>query len=434
MAHHAQIKPSAACMCFLAFLFCILAAPPAAGSPLVRRARSLLQAQPTPDFFFPLTNNSLYSTIPTAQYRAQISPGVDWIFDPATGLTVLDCDRSRESSLTIPGVTYGQQGPFTVSFWAKPRIDNGQTTEYAFSHASAEAAASADSIATEPNVIQIYWPQKQHPSYGVVRAIVRDNEDGVVQDPNFPTYLDSKGCVADGACNSTPTASATPAAAAPAANVVSGDKWHFITLTTQPDGTSKGLRMYVDGELVSETSSLENLRDSSGGLHPATGGRPLILDGTLTLCARADMNADRFYSGNLANLRIYNSALNEFQVKALFDQDASAGFLNSTSTPSVLPFQTEPLVNLTSPGLDTTSTTFARIDGQPVCSAEPVVGVETVPQCSGQGYLCFPLSDAQIESALGGNAAKAGSGKLGVCVFAPEGVLLPSATEVPPPM
>ncbi|KAL4548009.1 hypothetical protein Ndes2526B_g07220 [Nannochloris sp. 'desiccata'] len=425
-------------MCFLACLFSTLVPHATAASLSSRhRARSLLQEVPIPDFYFPLTDNSLYSTTPAAEYQAIPSSGVDWIFDPTTGFTVLDCDRSRESYLTIPGVTYGQNGPFTVSFWVKPRLDGGQQMEYAFSHSSVEAAASGDSIAYEPNVIHLYYPQQDHPDGGVVRAIVRDNEDGAVTDPQFITYLDSQGCVADGACK--PTTSESQAAAA---NVANQDSWHFITLTTQPDGTSKGLRLYVDGVFVSQLSSTEEYQDISGFLHPATGGGPLNLNGTLTLCARADLDSDRFFSGNLANLRVYNVPLEAEQVKALFDGDTAAGFVANNSSfsdspPSLLPFQTtQPVVNLTAPSPpsfsdSTSSITAARIGGQPLCATEPV---ETVQQCSGEGYVCFPLSDVQIESALGGNAAEAGSGKLGVCAFAPEGVLLPSSSEVPAPM
>jgi hypothetical protein len=413
----------------------------ASSSPLAPRARSRLQEVPIQDFYFPLVNNSLYSTTPAAEYQAILSSGVDWIFDPTTGFTVLDCDRLRESYIIIPGVTFGQNGPFTVSFWVKPRVNGGQLMEYIFSHSSFEAAASAESIATMPNVIHLYYPQQDHPDGGVVRAIVRDNKDGAVSNPQFPTYLDSQGCVADGAC--TPTSSESQSAAA---TVTDEDSWHFITLTTQPDGTSKGIRMYVNGEFISQLSSTEKYQDVSGGFHSATGGAPINLNGTLTLCARADLDPDRFFSGNIANLRIYNVPLEAQQVKALFDGDsAAAGFVsNSTrvsiSPPSLLPYlTTQPRVNLTAPpppsvSDSTSSSTAARIGGQPVCSTEPIEGIETLQRCSGEGYVCFPLSDFQIESALGGNAAEAGSGKLGVCAFAPEGVLIPSSSEVPAPM
>jgi len=443
MAHCAQMKPSAACMCFLFCLVCTLVAHPTAASssaPLAHRARSLLQEIPAPDFYFPLTNNRLYSATPAAEYQAIPSSGVDWIIDPITGSTVLDCDRSRESYLTIPGVTYGQNGPFTVSFWVKPKVNDGQLHEYAFSHTSVEAAASASSVGSEPNVVHLYYPQQDHPSGGVIRAIVRDSEDGVVSDPQFPTYLDSQGCIAIGACKPI-----TTEAQAAAATVVDEDSWHFITLTTQPDSTSKGLRLYVNGEFISQLSDTEEYQDASGGLHTATGGDPLNLNGTLTLCARADLDSGRFFSGNLANLRIYNAPLEATQVKALYDGDAAAGFVVnaseslSASPPSLLPFQTtRPRVNLTAPppsiSDSASSATAARIGGQPVCSTTPVEGIETVQQCSGEGYVCFPLSDIQIESALGRNAAEAGSGKVGVCAFAPEGVLLPSSSEVPAPM
>lgn len=49
--------------------------------------------------------------------------------------------------------------------------------------------------------IQLYAPQRDHPNYGVLRAIVRDRTDGSVNG-SMPFYLDSDGCVSDPGCSS----------------------------------------------------------------------------------------------------------------------------------------------------------------------------------------------------------------------------------------
>jgi len=52
------------------------------------------------------------------------------------------------------------------------------------------------------------------------------------------------------------------------------------------------------------------------GLHQVTGGAPANLSGTITLCGRADLSPERFFSGQLSNLMLFDSALNEEQVGA----------------------------------------------------------------------------------------------------------------------
>ena len=48
--------------------------------------------------------------------------------------------------------------------------------------------------------VAVYLPERQHPNYGVVRAMVRDASD-VRTNGSTPFYLDSGGCVsANAAC------------------------------------------------------------------------------------------------------------------------------------------------------------------------------------------------------------------------------------------
>lgn len=53
-----------------------------------------------------------------------------------------------------------------------------------------------------------------------------------------------------------------------------------------------------------------------------TGGDPLRIPANdpITLCARSDLDKDRFYSGALINLGIYNTQLNAAQVAAIYRQ------------------------------------------------------------------------------------------------------------------
>jgi hypothetical protein len=64
--------------------------------------------------------------------------------------------------------------------------------------------------------------------------------------------------------------------------------------------------------------------DAAGNTFPVTGGGPMALGGVPTLCARADLEPTRMYTGSLANLRIFDSALTAAQIKALYDADAAA--------------------------------------------------------------------------------------------------------------
>ena len=354
--------------------------------------------------------------------------------------------------------------------------------EYIYSH-----AASGDrDLGSDDNVIHSYFPQLDHPDHGVLRTIIRDSQDGPVTNGALPTYLDSDGCVANGGC--------TNAISPSSAKISPADgQWHLITLTTQPTPGVKGLQIYVDGGFAGEMKSPQTYTDENGDTHQATGGAPITLDGTLHLCARADLDPSRFFSGSVANLRIFNSALQADQVKALYDTDVQVanarvagpgasptatttgvmaatppsapgvqgdcatpcGYYNSvfmcTSTdgrlitcgPSANQNATTPpgaAVDPQTPGappaptaVSTPSLPAMRINGQPACSPQPVAGVPTVQSC-GEGYVCFPLSQSQLEGSLGGEVVAAVAGSVGVCTYAPDGLLLPAESQVPAPM
>lgn len=219
----------------------------------------------------------------------------------------------------------------------------------------------------------------------------------------------------------------------------------------------------------------------------------MTLNGSLTLCARADLEPSRFYSGSLAHLRVFNTALTAAQMKALYDSqapgavgstpaaerggpqqatsqpqatqdprcDASSpctlfngvymcaqpdGTLTSCgpsaqSAPAVLPVDAPRAApaapasapTATDPAAAAAAAAAVRINGQPLCSLTPTPppGLATVSSC-GSGYVCAPLSTQQLQANVGASAPSGSA--VGVCAFAPQVLLLPAAGTAPAPM
>ncbi len=53
---------------------------------------------------------------------------------------------------------------------------------------------------------------------------------------------------------------------------------------------------------------------------PVTGGDPLTVDAPITLCARSDLNNDRYFDGRIANLGIWSTQLTAPQISTLYMQ------------------------------------------------------------------------------------------------------------------
>ena len=49
--------------------------------------------------------------------------------------------------MLVPGLTYGQAGPWALAVWVKPRLDDGTSFDYVLSH----AATGASDFAFQPN-------------------------------------------------------------------------------------------------------------------------------------------------------------------------------------------------------------------------------------------------------------------------------------------
>ena len=63
---------------------------------------------------------------------------------------------------------------------------------------------------------------------------------------------------------------------------------------------------------------------SDGQSVPVVGGGPMaVKGGPMVLCARSDLSPNRFFSGRLANLAIYNTSVSAPAMATLYDQARS---------------------------------------------------------------------------------------------------------------
>lgn len=126
-------------------------------------------------------------------------------------------------------------GAFSIAFWVKPDADAllGADFQYLYSHSAYGLGNTNSAFAT--NSINVFLPEQSHPAYGLVRSVVKDDNDN-----STTSYLDSDGTYND---NNNRTGSS--------ADHVTDGNWHFITLTSRIDG-QKGYMLYVDGSLAAQ--------------------------------------------------------------------------------------------------------------------------------------------------------------------------------------
>jgi hypothetical protein len=61
-------------------------------------------------------------------------------------------------------------------------------------------------------------------------------------------------------------------------------------------------RLYVDGALAAEAQGDRVYADANGIRHKVSGGGPMMLNGSIVLCSRADLSFERFFDGSIAQL------------------------------------------------------------------------------------------------------------------------------------
>ena len=178
--------------------------------------------------------------------------------------------------LLLDDLAYPPQ--FSISFWFKPDDNLGSGYQYIYSHGTVETSNSVNILLAEAGDVEVG---------GKLRTLLLDADDGA---PSFA--LDYTWPV-DG-------------------------QWHLYTLTVS---TSGGARVYLDGALMGQEAR------GGGAFDPNT---------KLYLGGRNDLNPNRFTGGGLDDVRIYQSALSDQQVHALFA--ASPGDANGDGKVNGLDF------------------------------------------------------------------------------------------------
>ncbi|EFN59099.1 hypothetical protein CHLNCDRAFT_137883 [Chlorella variabilis] len=304
--------------------------------------------------YFPLLSSDVTSSYPAAAYEG-VAHNLDWVEDPAFG-QVMACDEARQSYVSIPGLEYGQGGGLAVAFWAKVRPHSGASMDYAYSHTN---AANTD-YAFDPNTVAVFFPERDHPDFGVARAMLRDATD-VRTNGTDPFYLDSSGCVAS-------SAACTPAAAGAANLAAAEGQWHLLGLSTRPGG-GKGFQLYVNGTLAAEAKE-----DAEGFTKTATGGGPMNLTGNITLCSRSDLEPTRFFGGSIAHLLIYNTSLTPDQMRLIYETGQPQ---SQSASPAAAPVPAGADQAAASPG----ATDASSVDPASAAQQAVAAGFQPAPGC-----------------------------------------------------
>ena len=99
----------------------------------------------------------------------------------------------------------------------------------------------ADLMVRDPVMqVQVYFPQNEHPAFGIVRTYVTDASDNTTT----MVYLDSDGRVNDNMPRATVNPSNASSPPNSDQNIVSDGQWHQITVTSQPNA-SRGFRSAI---------------------------------------------------------------------------------------------------------------------------------------------------------------------------------------------
>ncbi|KAK9823790.1 hypothetical protein WJX72_005525 [[Myrmecia] bisecta] len=264
---------------------------------------------PAPVAYFPLQGGSLSSTPSGGQVFSGTGRNISWAMDAArANAQVLQCSKVMQSEVVLDSVPYGRQGPWAINIWMRSTSAVGEAFQYIYSHNSTTSAATS----WDANQVRLFFPETQHPAYGVLRAITKDSTNTYQGDSSI-SFLDSSGKYGDVTRNQTVTPVTQPL------KILDGG-WHMLTLSTQAGG-ARGVAMFIDGQLVAQTQQNQTYIGSDGFLKTVDGGGPMDLGGPIILCGRSTDDQQRDYDGRLTQLSIFDAALTPSQVASLYRQN-----------------------------------------------------------------------------------------------------------------
>ena len=179
--------------------------------------------------------------------------------------------------ITYPDLAYA--GDFSISFDFKLDDNTGGLFKYAYSHGSINST----------NSINIFFNEATHGTDpDVLRTVARDADDTL---DNLALQTDIASLVGDGL-------------------------WHTYVLTVS---AASGLEVFLDGVSVASDPTR-----GTSGVDPT---------GSLYVGGRYDLNADRYYGGDLDSLQIYDQALSPSEIS---DLDATINQATATITVGAL--------------------------------------------------------------------------------------------------
>ena len=192
---------------------------------------------------------------------ATATVGVDGVVNGPTTIEGSKGDAlsfdGADDHVLIPDVALSTE--FSVSFEFRVDDNSGALFQYIYSHGSI----------TDFNSLNIFLNEASHGTDpNVLRTVIRDANDTL---DNFALQFDISGIVGDG-------------------------QWHTYTLTAGAEGST----VYLDGVMQNSDATR-----GTDGVDP---------DGELYLGAREDLSADRFYSGDLDSLRLFDHSLTASEV------------------------------------------------------------------------------------------------------------------------
>eukprot|EP01025_Chloroclados_australasicus_P055058 TRINITY_DN6593_c1_g1_i3.p1 TRINITY_DN6593_c1_g1~~TRINITY_DN6593_c1_g1_i3.p1 ORF type:complete len:1003 (+),score=63.74 TRINITY_DN6593_c1_g1_i3:441-3449(+) len=234
----------------------------------------LPEGNPVPIAYFPLSGSQ--SSWPYEEYKGESEE--DWSVDSLFG-QVYDCGKHKNSYIEFSSIPYARNGQFAINIWIKARMDQfNEDYQYLYAHQHVDGY---DSVG-----IGIYYQQVQRDLLGFVPGIFQGLSPDTLEEEDLTEFGN--------------------------AWTLSKEDWHMVTLSTHKD-LSPGYQIYVDGVVVVDRS--ENNTNSEDYVF---GGNPIDLDSNILLCTSPESRSSNNFQGKIAQLSLYNTALGEEEVQALY--------------------------------------------------------------------------------------------------------------------
>ena len=178
---------------------------------------------------------------------------------------------------TVPDVSY--PNAFTLSFWFKVDDNTGSDFQYIYSHGDVST----------PNSLNVYISESGFATPNVMRTRILDSNDAD-DIAGLDVNIAALGMIGDG-------------------------RWHQYTLTV---ATGVGSKVYIDGVL---------------GASDGNGGDSINPAGSVRIGARNDLDAVRFYGGQLDAVQIFGRSLSGGEVANGYASGLSVGTVSIAVNP-----------------------------------------------------------------------------------------------------